>query len=145
MSPHAARFAELESLTMYALLRLRSDVFVVEQHCAYPDLDGRDTEPGTTHVWYDHDGAPIAYLRILREPDGSVRLGRICTAAAHRGHGHAGRLVANALASVAPGTVCILDAQSHLVDFYRACGFHPTGPQFQEDGIPHTPMRLDRV
>jgi ElaA protein len=51
-----ARFAELDTATLYAILRLRVDVFVVEQRSAYPDLDGRDDEPGTRHVWLDDHG-----------------------------------------------------------------------------------------
>jgi ElaA protein len=54
----AARFDDLDAATLYALLRLRVDVFVVEQHCPYPELDGRDREPGTVHLWLEHDGAP---------------------------------------------------------------------------------------
>jgi ElaA protein len=136
-----ARFAELDVATLYALLRLRVDVFVVEQRCPYPELDGRDIEPGTVHLWLDHDGAPAAYLRILQEPDGSARIGRVCTARAERGRGLAATLVAAAL-DVTRERTQVLDAQSYLVGFYERLGFSPTGPRYvDEDGIPHVPMR----
>lgn len=135
--------ADLDAATLYALLRLRCDVFVVEQRCPYPELDGRDTEPGTEHVWLEHGGAPVAYLRILREPDGGYRIGRVCTAASHRGAGYAGRLLAWALERIGPDAGCVLDAQAHLAGFYAGYGFTVTGPEYLEDGIPHVPMRRD--
>jgi ElaA protein len=134
-----AHFAELDAATLYALLRLRVDVFVVEQRCPYPELDGRDVEPGTVHVWFEDDGAPVAYLRILNDP-GTVRIGRVCTAAPRRGDGLSGRLLATAL-DLVDSRPCVLDAQSYLVGYYKRFGFEPDGPEFVEDGIPHVPMR----
>ncbi|MFJ9312641.1 GNAT family N-acetyltransferase [Pimelobacter simplex] len=138
---HVAAFAELDPATLYALLRLRVDVFVVEQACAYPELDGRDTEPGTRHLWLtqDDDGAPAAYLRVLSEPDGSARIGRVVVTPAARGGGAAGRLMAAALAEVGDRP-SVLDAQAHLVAFYGRHGYAATGPEYLEDGIPHVPM-----
>ncbi|MGA8116619.1 MAG: GNAT family N-acetyltransferase [Actinocatenispora sp.] len=135
-----ARFAELSAAELYAVLRLRVDVFVVEQDCPYPELDGRDAEPDTVHLWYERDRAVLAYLRVLTEPDGTARIGRVCTAADARGTGLAGRLLDAALELVAGATV-VLGAQSHLTAFYQRYGFRPDGPQYVEDGIPHTPMR----
>jgi ElaA protein len=76
---------------------------------------------------------------MLAEPDGGVRIGRVCVAAPGRGRGVAGRLMAAALDRL-DGRPCVLDAQAHLVDFYGAFGFAPTGPGYVEDGIPHVPM-----
>lgn len=141
MIAHVATIADLDAPTLYALLRLRTDVFVVEQHCPYPELDGRDVEPTARHVWFATDAGEIqAYLRILTEPDGTARIGRVCTAAEARGGGLSGRLMTAALAVVGDAA-CVLDAQSHLVDFYGRFGFVPSGPEFVEDGIPHVPMR----
>src|SRR5690606_15538749 len=68
-------FSELDAATLYALLRLRVDVFVVEQQCPYPELDGRDTEPTTRHLWLGPAATqPLSYLRILAEPDGVARI-----------------------------------------------------------------------
>src|SRR6266581_866139 len=68
---HVAAFAEVPPATLYALLQLRVQVFIVEQRCPYQDLDGRDTDPGTRHVWLADGEVPLAYLRILAEPDGT--------------------------------------------------------------------------
>lgn len=140
MTPYAAGFDQLPPILLYALLRLRVDVFVVEQHCPYPELDGRDLEPGTRHVWLAEAGTPVAYLRILAEPDGTARIGRVCVAAPVRGRGLARRLLVHALDLVGPRP-CVLDAQAHLVDFYAELGFCPTGPEHDDEGIPHVPMR----
>ena len=137
-----ASFAELDVRTLHDLLRLRVEVFVVEQKCAYPELDGRDIEPGTRHLWLASAEAPVAYLRILAEPGGVERIGRVAVARPARGNGHAGQLLREALALVGERP-CVLDAQSYLVDFYRRYGFTVTGPEYVEDGIPHVPMRRD--
>jgi len=136
-----ASFAELDTTTLYRLLQLRVDVFVVEQQCAYPDLDGRDLEAGTVHGWIEDAASPIAYLRLLYEPD-ATRIGRVTTAPAHRRAGLAALLVEAALArSVGP---VVLNAQSHLRAWYERYGFVVTGPEYLDDGIVHVPMRLDR-
>jgi ElaA protein len=138
-----ASFADLDTTTLYALLRLRGDVFVVEQKCAYADLDGRDTEPGTRHVWVARDREVLAYLRILDDSASGTpltRIGRVVVAAAERGGGHAGRLMAHALTVIGHRDAA-LEAQAHLVDFYARFGFEVTGPEYLEDGIPHVPMR----
>ncbi|MEU3456037.1 GNAT family N-acetyltransferase [Micromonospora sp. NPDC006766] len=139
---HLASFAELDARTFHDLLRLRINVFVVEQTCPYPELDGRDVEPGTRHLWLTRDGAVVAYLRILADPGGVARIGRVVVAPAARGAGLAGRLMTEALALVGAGP-CVLEAQSHLVDFYAGHGFAVSGPGYLDDGIPHTPMRRD--
>lgn len=145
-----ATFADLDAPTLYALLRLRVDVFVVEQHCPYPELDGRDTEPSTRHLWFEVDRVPVAYLRLLTdtgsadsaESDTSpmARVGRVVTAPSARGQGLAGRLVTAAVAVIGHQPA-VLDAQAQLVDFYTRYGFQPSGPEFVEDGIKHVPMR----
>jgi ElaA protein len=137
-----ATFAELDAPTLYALLRLRTDVFVVEQQCPYPELDGRDEEPLTRHLWLapaDARTDPHAYLRLLRDPDGTARIGRVCTAAKARGAGLAGRLMTATLQHVGDRP-CVLEAQSYLVGFYETFGFTVAGPEYVEDGIPHVPM-----
>jgi ElaA protein len=138
---HAASFADLDARTLHDLLRLRGDVFVVEQECAYPDIDGRDVEPDTRHLWFSLDDAPVAYLRILFD-GGVARIGRVAVAKTARGTGLAGRLMDEALALIRDRP-CVLDAQSYLVDFYARYGFQATGAEYVEDGIPHVPMRRD--
>ena len=134
------RFDELSARELHDIMRLRCDVFVVEQACIYPDLDGRDTEPATRHVWVAGSDTPvIAYARCLRDSDGTARIGRVVTAENHRGRGHAARLVTHLVESL-EGEV-VLDAQTYLLDWYVDLGFERNGENFVEDGIPHTPMR----
>lgn len=139
---YAAGFADLDARTLHDLLRLRGDVFVVEQECAYPDIDGRDVESQTRHLWLARNGEPIAYLRILVEAGGVARIGRVAVAKAARGEGLAGQLMDEALALVGDRT-CVLEAQSYLVPFYARYGFAVTGREYVEDGIPHVPMRRE--
>lgn len=134
-----ARFSDLTGLQVHAILKLRSDVFVVEQSSPYQDIDGRDVEPGTRHLWIDHQGEPLSYLRILAEPGGAVRVGRVVTHPAARGKGHAGRLMRAVVSSTKAAIV--LDAQTHLAAWYAGFGFLPCGPEFTEVGIAHVPMR----
>lgn len=136
-----AGFADLDPLTGYRLWALRSQVFVVEQDCPYLDLDGRDLEPATRHLWVEQDGLPVATLRLLDDGE-ALRIGRVATAPQARGHGLA-RLLVRAALDVAGERAVVLDAQSHLVDWYAAFGFAPSGRGFLDDGIPHTPMRRD--
>jgi ElaA protein len=141
-----ARWADLDPQTLHDLVKLRVDVFVVEQCCPYPELDGRDAEPTTEHVWVDGDAdadtRPAAYLRVLAEPDGGVRVGRVCTRADARGRGLARVLLDDVLTRHAERPV-VLDAQAYLAAFYAGLGFVACGPEFLDDGIPHVPMRRD--
>jgi ElaA protein len=133
-----ASFRDLEIGTLYALLKLRSEVFVVEQECHYQDLDGRDDEPGTRHVWLSRGDEIRAYLRILDDGD-VLRIGRVVTSRKARGAGLAARLMDEAL-TIIGNRPSVLDAQAHLVGFYTRFGYRQTGPEFLEDGIPHIPM-----
>lgn len=141
------RFDELTTAELYELLRLRCDVFVVEQACAYPELDGRDVEPGTTHHWIVEATSPaadpvvVAYLRTLTEPDGSTRIGRVATAPTARGRGLAATLVEH-VGTVVAGPI-VLDAQAYLTAWYRRLGYAVDGAEFVEDGIAHVPMRRE--
>ncbi|WP_082822723.1 GNAT family N-acetyltransferase [Microbacterium sp. T32] len=141
---HRAPVAEITPLTLYRLLWLRVSVFVVEQEAAYPEIDGRDIEPGAELMWAeDAAGAVLATLRILRE-ERNTRIGRVATAADARGRGLAGDLMRAAievLDAEAPGIPILLDAQAQLAEWYGRFGFVVSGEPFAEDGIPHHPMR----
>jgi ElaA protein len=135
---HDHRFRDLDPMTFHDLLRLRIDVFVVEQECAYAELDGRDTEPDTRHIWLDGTSGPMAYLRVLVEPGGASRIGRVATLAAARGNGLAGVLLDHVHATTPDPLV--MDAQTYLVPWYTSMGYQRSGPEFIEDGIAHVPM-----
>ncbi len=133
--------AELDAGTLYQVLRLRVDVFVVEQQCPYPELDGRDLEPGTRWLWATEGTEVVATLRILHEGAATARIGRVATARAARSAGVAGVLMRQALDVLGADLEVVLDAQSPLADWYRRFGFEPAGDEFVEDGIRHLPMR----
>ena len=133
-----ASFDQLDTRTSYLLWQLRESVFVVEQDCPYPELDGRDLEPGTRHVWAEETGLPMAYLRVL-DDDGAARIGRVLVAGSHRGRGLADTLMLRALDEIGARETR-LDAQSYLAGWYSRFGFEQDGPEFVEDGIPHIPM-----
>lgn len=155
LSLHSApAWEEIPARTAYKIARLRQEVFVVEQDCAYLDLDGRDLEPGAVQFWVeDTHGGVVATLRVLPEnrvvsegsaPDPGTpaprSIGRVITAPLWRGNGIAAVLLEAAIASCA-GHPILLHAQSYLTDWYAAFGFAACGPEHLEDGIPHTPMR----
>ena len=136
-----ASFAELTPFEVYALCRLRVDVFVVEQQCPYPELDGRDLEPATVHLWLESGGQVSATIRVL--DDGATRaIGRVATAAGFRGRGLAARLIDEGI-SLCDGFPITLGAQAHLEGWYERFGFRRSGPGYVEDGIPHVPMRRE--
>jgi ElaA protein len=136
-----ARFAELSPFELYDLCRLRVDVFVVEQQCPYPELDGRDREPATEHLWFEEDGAVLATIRVL--DDGETRaIGRVATAASARGRGLAARLMEEGI-TLCAGHPVTLGAQAYLEGWYERFGFRRSGEGYVEDGIPHVPMRRE--
>ncbi len=140
---HRRLAADLTSAMVYALLRLRIEVFVVEQRCPYQELDGRDLDATTRHFWLAPDGAMQnvhATLRMLEQPEGQFQIGRICVAQHARGRGAMRRLLEAALAEVAEAP-CTIDAQAHLTGRYSAFGFVAAGAEFTQDGIAHVPMR----
>ncbi|WP_326569419.1 GNAT family N-acetyltransferase [Amycolatopsis rhabdoformis] len=131
---------DLTAAQLYAILRLRGEVFVVEQECVYADIDGRDLLPTTRHLWLaDPAGGVTAYLRVLADPDGVSRIGRVVTAASARGQGLAASLMEAALAD-APGEF-VLDSQTYAQSLYARFGFVAEGDEFLDDGIPHITMR----
>ena len=134
---------DLDATTLYELLKLRVEVFVVEQATPYPELDGRDLLAETRHFWLEgSDGEVISTLRLMEEHPGGqkgFRIGRVCTKKSARGHAHASRLLQAALAEVGDYP-CRINAQTYLEDMYRHHGFVRDGEEFLDDGIPHVPM-----
>jgi ElaA protein len=136
---HDVTGPELTAAQLHDILRLRAEVFVVEQKAAYLDVDGHDLRPDTRHLWFEEDEGVTAYLRVLLDPDGVRRIGRVVTAVPARGAGLAARLMEAAL--TIPGEY-VLDAQTYVQGFYARYGFVAEGPEYiDEDGIPHIRMR----
>lgn len=138
----AQRLSHMDPVTLYQVLKLRTDVFVVEQNCPYPELDGRDVEAGALHLWASRGSEILAASRILREKHG-LRIGRVVAAPQARGTGVARRLFGFALdhcQRIAPDAQILLDAQAPLQGWYASFGFIPQGEEFLEDDIPHILM-----
>ncbi|HEX9127603.1 MAG TPA: GNAT family N-acetyltransferase [Gemmatimonadaceae bacterium] len=140
-------FNELTPADLYAVVRLREAVFIVEQNCPYPDSDGRD--PNAWHLlgWEERSSgrALVAYARIfepgVRYDEGSI--GRVVTAPDVRGTGKGRALMAEALRrfdSLAPGQPVRIAAQRRLEDFYLGLGFRTVSDPYEEDGIIHVDM-----
>jgi len=145
-------FDALAPLELYELLALRARVFVVEQRCAYQDLDGQDASAlhllGREAPPDGRDGAPgalVAYARLFPPgPDGAARIGRVVSAPAARGQGLGRAACVEALRELTvrfPAAPVVIGAQAYLLRFYEQLGFEQAGSHYLEDGIPHLPMR----
>lgn len=145
MNWHLKTFEELSNLELYHILRARTDIFVVEQNCPYPEVDGKD--PACLHLYLEDRGSIAAYLRILPPglsyPEASI--GRFIVAPAYRGSGLGRELLERGLACIREtlnvSTVKI-QAQSYLQKFYGSFGFVPVSEEYLDDGIPHIDMLL---
>lgn len=138
---HEARFADLTAAQLYAILRLRTEVFVVEQDCVYNDLDGKDTAPDAWILWMESEGRVAATIRVLGTGD-ACSIGRVATDPAFRGRGLAAELVRRGI-TLADGDPITISAQAHLQDWYSGFGFVAYGDEYLEDGIPHRAMRRE--
>ena len=139
-------FQELSGEQLYALLKLRVNVFVVEQACAYPELDEHDRHVETRHLsGNDEFGELIAYARFL--PPGlrysEVNLGRVVVRKESRGKGIGHELLDTALKEIEinwPRRAVKVSAQDYLQPFYEKYGFVRVSDVYLEDGIPHIEM-----
>jgi len=136
-------FDEMDAHALHDVLRLRVDVFVVEQRCIYPEVDGLD--PVARHLLVRNaEGELVAYARILPpQADGMPHLGRFVIHPDHRGKGLAHTLIRRTMAEAQAWTGCerlALAAQTHLEALYAAHGFRRVGPDYDWDGIPHVDM-----
>ena len=138
-------FQELSNIELYSLLALRSEVFVVEQNCAYHDLDGHDQK--AIHLLGYKDQNLAAYSRIFAPNDyfeGFASIGRIVTSSSFRKFGFGKQVVEKSLSKIYElyGKNCPvkIGAQAYLIRFYEELGFSNTKIEFLEDGIPHVYM-----
>ncbi|OYR10592.1 GNAT family N-acetyltransferase [Brucella grignonensis] len=136
----------LTSRALYAMLKLRVDVFVVEQKCPYPEIDGKDFEAFHLRIL---DGEELAAsLRVLppEQAGKPVKIGRVVVAPDYRGYKLGQRLMKEAVEFAHerfPNIAIELGGQSHLQKFYGSFGFVAISEEYLEDGIPHVDMRLD--
>jgi ElaA protein len=136
------RFQQFSAAALYDMLRFRQSIFVVEQRCPYPDLDGLDQ--GAWHLLLRADRALAGYLRLVPAP---LRIGRVAVAAELRRRRLGRKLMDEALLFCEEhyrGVLPVLSAQVNLVPFYRGFGFEPAGEPFDDFGITHMDMELRR-
>lgn len=142
------KFDELTLEELYEILKLRFEVFVVEQNCIYNDIDGKDKT--SFHVIIKENNEITAYLRVL--PPGisyeNASLGRVLVAKDARGMGYAKAIVTEGINCVLRNfntNKITIGAQEYLKDFYSEFGFKPVSEVYDEDGIPHLDMTLNIV
>lgn len=131
---------------LYTILQLRTEVFVVEQRCAYQEVDGQDLTGDTLHLMAWQDDKLVAYLRLLdpQSQGGDVVIGRVVTSPSARGLKLGHPLLLKGLEAAEhcwPGVPVYLSAQAHLQGFYARHGFVVVGEEYLEDDIPHIGMR----
>ena len=139
------RFQQLDNHQLYELIKLRVNIFVVEQKCSYPELDDKDRHIDTHHLTaYDASGL-IAYARLLPPglsyPDASV--GRFAVEQSVRNQGVGKLLMEKSLEEIDkiwPGRAIRISAQAHLRKFYEKFNFIRVSESYLEDGIPHIEM-----
>ena len=144
MQLYRKRFQELTTEELYGILKLRVDVFVVEQNCPYRELDDRDQN--AVHVWLQDEDGILAYLRVMDRgiENESVSIGRVV--AAKRRCGLGSRILAEGIRAakeVFLADSIYLEAQVYAKDLYEKQGFRQISEEFLLDGIPHVRMLLD--
>lgn len=144
---HCRHFSELTAAELYSILRLRTQVFILEQSCLYQDVDGKDVS--CYHIFAtDKNAQAVAYSRVL--PAGvsydEVSIGRVVTSPSVRGTGAGKALMEKTMKFISEkfGRVGVrISAQSYLIKFYSDFGFRTAGDEYLEDDIPHTQMLFD--
>ncbi|WP_395145123.1 GNAT family N-acetyltransferase [Armatimonas sp.] len=148
MTWHWVAFDSLSPTELYDLMRLRQEVFVVEQNCVYLDADGYDQK--AWHLMgHDGEGRLVACLRLFapgvkyEEFPSDACIGRVCTAVSVRGSGQGRELMERGIAEAErlwPGCAIRISAQVYLLNFYVSLGFVVASDPYDEDGISHVEM-----
>ena len=136
-------FEHLNTSELYSLLKIRQEVFIVEQTCPYLDADDYDQK--ALHLWGEFNGEVVAYCRIFAPgiKYNEASIGRVLANTNYRGHNLGRVLMRNAIATIESRfrTKNVrISAQDYLLKFYAEFGFADTGKKYLEDDIPHTEM-----
>ncbi len=136
-------FKELTTVDLYKILRLRAEVFVVEQDCVYQDIDNKDQK--ALHVIGYKQNEVVAYTRIFNQGDyfENASIGRVVVAKNERQYGYGHILIKESIKAIEnhfETTQIKISAQTYLKRFYETHGFKQTGEEYLEDGIPHIAM-----
>ncbi len=142
-------FSELSTEEIYNILKLRSEVFVVEQNCVYQDIDEKDQK--ATHLFIEKNNEIIAYTRIFKKGDyyeENPSIGRVVVSKKERGKNLGKEIMLNSIEFIKKemeGRKIELSAQKYLDKFYKDLDFYSEGEDYLEDGIPHQRMFYDLV
>jgi len=136
-------FSELNTDELYQILRLRTEVFVVEQNCVYQDLDNKDQK--AIHIYYKENDEIVAYTRIFKSGDyyKNPSIGRVVVSKKKRGKQLGKKIMIYSIEYIKKnlkGEKIELSAQKYLDKFYKDLGFYKIGEDYLEDGIPHQRM-----
>ena len=136
-------FSELDTEDLYQILRLRSEVFVVEQDCVYQDIDNKDHN--AIHLYYKENNEIVAYTRIFKAGDyyENPCIGRVVVSKKNRGNDLGKKIMIDSMEYIKQnikGEKIELSAQKYLDKFYKDLGFYKIGEDYLEDGIPHQRM-----
>ena len=138
------KFSELSTEEIYNILKLRSEVFVVEQNCVYQDIDEKDQK--ATHLFIEKNNEIIAYTRIFKKGDyyeENPSIGRVVVSKKERGKNLGKEIMLNSIEFIKKeleGRKIELSAQKYLDKFYKDLDFYSEGEDYLEDGIPHQRM-----
>ncbi|EGN74232.1 Putative acyltransferase [Idiomarina sp. A28L] len=136
-----SQFSELNALQLHDILKLRQDIFIVEQNCVYPDIDGTDAT--WLHLSGFDDQGLVAYARLHCPGNETSVIGRVVVNERGRGKNYGRELMKRAVVEIlarAPNQPIELNAQTYLLEFYGSLGFKSIGEEYLEDGIPHRLM-----
>ena len=145
MKVEAKKFSELSVKELYELLKLRTEIFVVEQECIYQDMDGKDNK--AVHILGKQEDTLVAYTRIFNGGDyyDEPSIGRVVVDKKRRGEDKGKEIMNESINYIKKNMQekeIVLSAQKYLDKFYRDLGFKSEGEDYLEDGIPHQKMRL---
>lgn len=137
-------WSELTTSELYAVLKLRTDVFFIEQKIDEEELDWRDAEATTVHYWIADDGGTAAYLRVIEDPEPTFRdahrlFGRVVVRPDRRGQGLAQLLIDQVMHRFGHEPM-LLHAQTYIAPLYAKYGFEAMGDEYEEAGLPHVLM-----
>lgn len=139
---HASNLQEISADNLYQILKLRQDVFIIEQDCIYNDID--DLDPVSEHIFLKGDKQIIAYSRLV--PAGKKfeypSIGRIVTHKSFRGQGYGKEIIQRSLTILSQRGIktVVIEAQSHLQKFYESLKFEKISDPYDVDGIMHIKM-----
>ena len=134
-------FDQLTTRELYEILKTRAAVFIVEQNCAYQDLDDIDFK--STHIMLYSDGELVAYSRVFKDDESDLwHIGRVLTTQRNKHFGLRIMEEAIKVAKEMDAQLIEIEAQSYAIGFYEQLGFEVSSDEFLLDGILHRRMLL---